>query len=195
MPNETPRQEVVVTDIRMRFISMVAFMIKWAIASIPALLILTVVGVLTWGFIIGVVTTVAVGHKKSLQSLSESTSGKSVVTEVEKSDTAAYISKVIIKNVDVRKVDFLGRGVFGEISNTGDRTLKEVEITIFCLDENGKAIFEKTSHPVLVNQFSEDKVLKPDYSRRFNAILNDAPSDWDGKVSVKVTNIVFDAEH
>lgn len=35
---------VVVTDIHMPFSSMVAFMVKWAIASIPALLILTVIG-------------------------------------------------------------------------------------------------------------------------------------------------------
>jgi len=32
--------EVVVTDIRMKFTSMVAFMIKWVIASIPSILIL-----------------------------------------------------------------------------------------------------------------------------------------------------------
>jgi hypothetical protein len=37
------RQEVVVTDVRMGFGSMVVFMVKWAIASIPALLILTVI--------------------------------------------------------------------------------------------------------------------------------------------------------
>ena len=35
------RQEVVVTNIRMPFTSMVVFMIKWALASIPALIILT----------------------------------------------------------------------------------------------------------------------------------------------------------
>jgi hypothetical protein len=32
--------EVVVTDVRMPFWSMVAFMVKWAIAAIPAFLIL-----------------------------------------------------------------------------------------------------------------------------------------------------------
>jgi hypothetical protein len=36
--------EVVVTDIRMSFPSMVVFMVKWAIATIPAIIILTVVG-------------------------------------------------------------------------------------------------------------------------------------------------------
>jgi len=36
--------KVVVTDIDMPFGSMVAFMVKWSIASIPALLILIVIG-------------------------------------------------------------------------------------------------------------------------------------------------------
>jgi len=35
------RQEVVVTDIKMPFMSMVVFMIKWAIASIPAFMLLS----------------------------------------------------------------------------------------------------------------------------------------------------------
>lgn len=36
---------VVVTDVQMRFSSMVLFMVKWALASIPALLILFAIGV------------------------------------------------------------------------------------------------------------------------------------------------------
>jgi len=39
-------REVVVTDIRMRFWSMVWFMVKWTIASIPALIILFLIGFL-----------------------------------------------------------------------------------------------------------------------------------------------------
>lgn len=38
------KQEVVVTDIDMPFESMVYFMIKWAIASIPAAIILFILG-------------------------------------------------------------------------------------------------------------------------------------------------------
>ncbi len=38
---------VVVTDIKMPFGSMVFFMVKWAIATIPALIILTVIGSIT----------------------------------------------------------------------------------------------------------------------------------------------------
>ena len=53
MVEGTGKQEVVVTDIRMRFGSMVLFMVKWAIAAIPALIILVVLVVLS-GLAIGV---------------------------------------------------------------------------------------------------------------------------------------------
>lgn len=52
---------VVVTDIHMSFTSMVAFMVKWAIASIPALLILFVLGF--------VVTAIGAGFLRSLLGL------------------------------------------------------------------------------------------------------------------------------
>lgn len=41
---------VIVTDIQMPFGSMVAFMVKWAIASIPAAIILVIVGSFFWAF-------------------------------------------------------------------------------------------------------------------------------------------------
>ncbi len=44
--NEEESQHVVVTDIRMPFLSMVVFMIKWAVASIPAFIILSIIGVI-----------------------------------------------------------------------------------------------------------------------------------------------------
>ena len=45
------RQEIIVTDIKMPFMSMVVFMIKWAIASIPAFIILSLLfGLLTMLF-------------------------------------------------------------------------------------------------------------------------------------------------
>ncbi|MFO7760449.1 MAG: hypothetical protein ACQES8_04650 [Thermodesulfobacteriota bacterium] len=39
---EENRREIIVIDIRMPFMSMVVFMIKWAIAAIPALVILSI---------------------------------------------------------------------------------------------------------------------------------------------------------
>ena len=38
--NQETAQHVTVVDIKMPFLSMVVFMVKWAIASIPALIIL-----------------------------------------------------------------------------------------------------------------------------------------------------------
>jgi CHASE2 domain-containing sensor protein len=41
--------EVVIVDIKMPFWSMVAFMVKWAIACIPALIILMIIGAFVFG--------------------------------------------------------------------------------------------------------------------------------------------------
>jgi len=49
MNNE--KQEIVVTDIQIPFISMVVLMVKMAIASIPALMILSLLGAFFAGFI------------------------------------------------------------------------------------------------------------------------------------------------
>lgn len=44
-------QQVAVTDIRMDFGSMVVFMVKWAFATIPALILIwLIVAGLYWGF-------------------------------------------------------------------------------------------------------------------------------------------------
>lgn len=44
-------EQVTVVDIRMPFFSMVILMVKWAVASIPAFLILTVLGSLVFGIL------------------------------------------------------------------------------------------------------------------------------------------------
>ena len=46
--------EVVVTNVKMPFGSMVVFMVKWAIATIPALIILSLAG----SIIIGILSTI-----------------------------------------------------------------------------------------------------------------------------------------
>jgi hypothetical protein len=43
--------KVVVTDIKIPFTSMVVLMVKWAIATIPALIMLMVIGSITLGVI------------------------------------------------------------------------------------------------------------------------------------------------
>ncbi|MEJ2699187.1 MAG: hypothetical protein P8Z70_05955 [Desulfuromonadales bacterium] len=49
MANEP--NHVVVTDIKMSFFSMVIFMVKWVIASIPAIIILSIIGAIVMGIL------------------------------------------------------------------------------------------------------------------------------------------------
>ena len=52
MSNEN-NNRVVVVDVKMPFLSMVIFMVKWAIASIPAIIILSVIGAVIAGLLGG----------------------------------------------------------------------------------------------------------------------------------------------
>ncbi len=51
------KNEVVITDIKMPFWSMVVFMVKWAIAAIPAFIILAILGVVIAGLLGGTTPT------------------------------------------------------------------------------------------------------------------------------------------
>lgn len=53
----TFNQRVAVMDIQMPFGSMITFMVKWAIASIPAMIILMVVGAMTLGVVATVIAS------------------------------------------------------------------------------------------------------------------------------------------
>jgi len=55
--NEPAHNHVVITDIKMPFISMVVFMVKWAIAAIPALIILAMIGAMVAGLFGRLMTT------------------------------------------------------------------------------------------------------------------------------------------
>ncbi len=50
----TGRTEVTVVDVQMPFGSMVMFMVKWSIATIPALIILGLVAMVVAGFLGGI---------------------------------------------------------------------------------------------------------------------------------------------
>lgn len=49
-----PGARVIVTDVDMPFGSMVQFMVKWAIATIPALFLLSVIAFLVFGMLTAV---------------------------------------------------------------------------------------------------------------------------------------------
>ena len=60
MSDEGINQNVIVTDIHMPFLSMVIFMVKWALASIPAIIILMLIMSLAWRILIGTGTKTVV---------------------------------------------------------------------------------------------------------------------------------------
>lgn len=59
--SDANRSEVVVVDVQMPFMSMVAFMVKWTLASIPALIILAVIAAVLAGMFAGLFSGFA-GH-------------------------------------------------------------------------------------------------------------------------------------
>jgi len=112
----------------------------------------------------------------------------------------AYIKNVVLKDFKVSEGKKYGfgkavPGVFGTIVNNGDKSLKEVEITVYFLDEKGTVIGEEDFHPVLVSEYSfgnDNKPLKPNYVKDFGYSVEDyAPSSWSKKAKAKITNIEF----
>jgi hypothetical protein len=203
--DEKSAHRVLVTDVNMPFFSMVRFMVKWAIASIPAFLILIILGALFWGIVVGffaglgstfsckAADQTSISPPASTAQSSKTVSGTPRTQNVDPA-IGAYIANVSVKNVKVAKTVLDENAVWGEIKNTGDRTLKQVEITIYCLGQDGKPVFEKQSTPVHVTErgYGEsNQPLKPGYSRQFGVKLDDAPSDWAKKVDVKVTSLEF----
>ena len=60
------QRHVIVTDVHIPFGSMVIFMVKWAIASIPALIILAIIGCLVWGLTLAVLSGTLSGILKTI---------------------------------------------------------------------------------------------------------------------------------
>lgn len=116
----------------------------------------------------------------------------------------AYAAKIEVKNLKLGEPAKQMVPVSGEIVNTGDRILWEVELTVHYLDGEGKALTEDEkarptytqAYPVLVNAFHpgpHTAPLKPGESRAFTALVPQAyevPADPE-KAAAKVTGIRF----
>lgn len=105
MADETNKQAVVVTDIRMPFFSMVIFMVKWAIAAIPALCVLIVFGILTWAMLGGLLLSLTIGkHTDSVRTPGTETP-TSAPTSIESTSPtmaeSAYFPKPIVAELMV----------------------------------------------------------------------------------------------
>ena len=90
-------------------------------------------------------------------------------------------------------------GVNFKIKNEGNRTLNEVQVTIYFMDSDGSVIHETKFHPILDSTYSFGKnnaPLKPNYIWQLERgkfySVDTVPSEWkEGAASAKVTNIEF----
>jgi hypothetical protein len=218
------KQEVTVTDIRMPFGSMVWFMVKWAVASIPALIIIVLLGTVFWGVAIGVLSSM--GTIPWSSALADAITGKSQGTmrqntftgknleiafplapasvdasnrpaqDAARVDAAkltaeerAYISKVHVYGVHAGG-PVVENAVFAEIKNTGNRRLSNVEMIVYCLNSDGKPIFQKKFQLFHENQHAS---LESGCIKEFGISMDDAPVEWKhNKLDVKVTQVKFE---
>lgn len=122
--------------------------------------------------------------------------------EIEKQ---AYIKNMVLYNLKAKyyKFDLKEKvpGVEFKLKNKGNRTLKEVEVTVYFKDASGAIIAEENYHPVLVTKYSfsgsDNKPLKPNYVWQIKGggvyRTDSVPSEWkEGAVSAKITNIEFE---
>src|SRR5436853_3732006 len=124
---------VAVIDVDMPFGSMVRFMVKWAIASIPALLILTFLTAVFWVSLIGVAASIGSAFTGRPSTSTAAPKASSVTTKSPASDDSAYVPNIELRNVQVGTSTLGEVGAFGEVKNNGERTVKTVEITVYCL--------------------------------------------------------------
>jgi hypothetical protein len=132
------------------------------------------------------------GNQNAAGAAGQTASKPSAATDPEKQN---YLQLVKVNKVEVGRTVLEEPGVFGEVKNTGDRTLTRVEITIYFLDKQGQPVFEKQFLAVIVGGGSfmrDDKPLKPGYSQKFGVKADDAPSEWAKTVTVKVTDVDFE---
>jgi len=118
----------------------------------------------------------------------------------------AYLNQVVLYDLHAKYyetyLDDQVPGVTFKIKNTGERTLKEVEVTVYFKNHEGTVIAEEDYHPVLVSEYSfgrDNSPLKPNYiwemERGKFYKAEKVPSEWkEGAASANITNIEFSEE-
>ena len=126
----------------------------------------------------------------------ESAEGRMVGSHFE---NAAYIAESLeLCDVTAKYMDSLldGRvpGVLFKLRNKGDRSLDEVEVSVFFKGANGNIIAEEKFHPVLVTEYSYSgsKSLKPGDAWQIFHWAKSIPTEWiEGAVDASITDIRF----
>lgn len=186
MDDNSQTQFVVVKDIQMEFGSMVVFMVKWAIASIPALLILVAIPVgllVAMGGLFGVLGRGAVGPSSyapkpapvPAPAVAPGPSQVAVPTLPDKTFRGA------VRLLNVR-MDGMP-GFSGEVKNIGGRAIRLVEIA--AIDRRSTSAAPLLFKPV------DSSPLAPGATRAFAYTLEEYTADWQTSYAITVTKVEY----
>ena len=110
-----------------------------------------------------------------------------------------YLSKVVLKNVVTKPAQSGASGIFGQITNSGERALDQVELTVSYGPEPGKPVYSEKhvpiSTPLEFTDFDMPIVaFGPGQTRDFGILLKAPPPIQEhDKPSVTVTGLIFSA--
>ena len=112
----------------------------------------------------------------------------------------SYMANLELRNLTVGKgKKYLfgspNPGLFATLTNKGNRTLNEVEISVYFYNGKGAIVSEKKLYPVSVSKYRpgrDNDPLKPQKAKKVGYLVKEfAPSSWAGKVQMRVTDIKF----
>lgn len=183
----------------------VFFYVFWGVVSLFAtifilwILLAVVLGI---GFV-AVPAFVAARHESQIQNgiTNSVPAASSSADDLSKQKTNYINNSLVLYSITSKFYDSIldGRvpGVDFKIRNTGDKTLKKIEVTVYFKDSWDKVIYEEKFYPVLVTEFGTDnELLKPGYiwqqeQGKFYSAKK-VPSEWrEGNADAKITDIEF----
>jgi DUF2939 family protein len=112
----------------------------------------------------------------------------------------AYMANLQLRNLTVGKgkrylFGSPNPGIFAVLKNKGNRTLNEVEITVYFYNGKGAIVSEKKLYPVTVSKYRpgrDNDPLEPQKAKKVSYLVKEfAPPSWAGKVQMRVTDIIF----
>jgi rRNA maturation protein Nop10 len=187
----------------------VFFYVFWGVISLFATFF--ILGILLFAlFALGIIGTTAipafVKARADAQAKAERTNSFQPTTDDLQIQKTDYINHHLVLYDFKSKIydsEFDGKipGVDFKIKNSGDKTLKKVEVTVYFKDAGQNVIYDEKFFPVLVTDFGTDnQPLKPNYiwqaeQGHFMSAKN-VPSEWlEGNAEVKITDIEFQSEN
>lgn len=183
----------------------VFFYVFWGVVSLFAtVFILWIVLAVFLGIgFVAVPAFVAARHEAQIQNgITNSITTTSSLADDSSKQKANYINNSLVLYGFTSKIhdsEFDGKipGVDFKIKNTGDKTLKKIEVTVYFKDSSGSVIYDEKFYPVLVTEFGTDsEPLKPGYiwqqeQGKFYSVKK-VPSEWqEGNADAKITDIKF----